>query len=318
MAKPTTAAMVLAAAVGVPYAVDQSGTKLTQAWSTATSPESAAPAAGSHPEATLGQPVAPPQLPSPTGPGALIYQSTAPLEGIPTYSLAEVLRMDVTREWVYHRWARKSTGLADPELFGIRVPLVTGTRMTDLAGSLTYYFNRAGQVDRIAFRGRTADSSQLVQLVTQQYGLQMQPSVVAGEQLYQLKEDDRVVSELRTRPEPVLWSTSPHDSFLVEMELNRPDSGRYLTRPIPTIDLPQPISAAPPPGKVPVNPNTPLGQVQTNVEQAAAAEAEAKRIAADSKAQSEALAAEAANEAGAAAEAAAAKLALPPRFRWPN
>lgn len=318
MAKPTTAAMVLAAAVGVPYAVDQTGTQLSQAWSTATGPATVAPAYPAHPQASLGQPMAPPQLPSPNGPGTLIYQSPAPLEGIPTYSLVEVLRMDVTREWVYHRWARKSTGLADPELFGIRVPLVTGTRMTDLAGSLTYYFNRAGQVDRIGFRGRTADTSQLVQLVTQQYGLQIQPSIMAGEQLYQLKEDDRVVSELRTRPEPVLWSTSPHDSFLVELELNRPDSGRYLTRPLPTIDLPEPIAAAPPPAKVPVNPDTPLGQVQMNVEQAAAAEAEAKRIAADSKAQAEALAAETAKEAAATAEAAAARSALPPRFRWPN
>jgi hypothetical protein len=257
-------------------------------------------------------------LPTPTGPGALVYQSPAPLEGIQTYSLIEVLRMDVTREWVYRRWARKSTGLADPDLFGIRVPLVTGTRMTDLAGSLTYYFNRAGQVDRIAFRGRTADTSQLVQLVTQHYGLQIQPSVVAGEQLYQLKDDERVVSELRMSPESVLWSTSPHDSFLVEMELNRPDSGRYLTRPLSTIDLPTPLAASPPPPKVPVNPETPLGQVQTNVEQAAAAKAEADRIAADSKAQADALAAEQANEAVETGEAIKAKSALPPRYRWPN
>jgi hypothetical protein len=309
--------MVLAAAVGVPYAVDQSGTKLSQAW-TAGTPTAATPATAPPPQATLGQPFAPPPLPSPSGPGALIYQSRVPLEGKATYSLVEVLRMDVTREWVYQRWDRKSTGLADPDLFGIRVPLVTGTRMSDLAGSLTYYFNRAGQVDRIAFRGRTADPSQLVQLVTQQYGLQPQGCIVAGESLYQLKEEDQVVSELRTRPESVLWSTSPHNSYLVEMELNRPGSRRYVTRPLSTIDLATPVTAAPPPAKVPVNPNTPLGQVQSNVEQAAAAEAEAARVAADSKAQADALAAEQAKQASEAAEAVKAKSALPPRYRWPN
>jgi hypothetical protein len=245
----------------------------------------------------------------------LIYQSPAPLEGMPTYELVEVLRMDVTREWVYQRWARKSVGLGDPDLFGIRVPLVTGTRMHDLAGSLTYYFNRAGQVDRLAFRGRTGDTRQLVDLVTRHYGLQLQPTVVAGEQLYQLKEEENIVSELRIRPESVLWTTSPHDSFHLEMELNRPGSRRYLTRPIPTIDLPQPIVAAPLPGKVPVNPDTPLGQVQTQVEQAAAAQAEVDQLAAASKAQGEAYAAA---KAAPPAEPAPIKQTLPPRYRWPN
>lgn len=313
MPRTTTAAVALAAAVGVPYAVDRSGFELNQLWPTAAS---SVPAETSgHPQATLGQPLPAPQPAAPENPTAVIYQSPAPLEGIPTYSLVEVLRMDVTREWVYQRWARKSVGLGDPDLFGIRVPLVTGTRMHDLAGSLTYYFNRAGQVDRLAFRGRTGDTRQLVDLVTRHYGLQLQPTVVAGEQLYQLKEDENIVSELRIRPESVLWTTSPHDSFHLEMELNRPGARRYLSRPIPTIDLPQPIVAAPPPGKVPVHPDTPLGQVQAQVEQAAAAQAEVDQITANSKAQAEAYAAA---KAAPPAEPPPIKKSAPPRFRWPN
>src|SRR5690606_11819068 len=124
--------------------------------------------AGGPPQATLGQPLPAPQPAPPENPTAIIYQSPAPLEGIPTYSLVEVLRMDITQDWVYQRWARKSVGLGDPDLFGIRVPLVTGTKMHDLAGSLTYYFNRAGQVDRLSFRGRTGDTRQLVDLITRQ------------------------------------------------------------------------------------------------------------------------------------------------------
>jgi hypothetical protein len=317
MPKPATSAMVLAAAVGVPYAVDQSGVQLSQLWPNSTATAAADSQSAHHPEARLGQPVAPPiETPSPSSPTAVIYQSPAPLEGIPTYRLIEVLRMDVTREWVYQRWARKSTGLTDPELFGIRVPLVTGTRMTDLAGSLTYYFNRAGQVDRLSFRGRTGDTRELVQLLSQHYELQPVHSVVAGEYLYQLKEDDRIVSELRIRSEPISWSTSPHDQFYLELELNRPGSNRFVTRPPVHIDLPEPIASPPPPGRVPVDPNSPLGQVQTNVEQAAQADAEAKKVEETAKAQAEAAAAQ---KAATDAEAAAPpKPAGPPRIRWPG
>ncbi len=135
--------------------------------------------------------------------------------------------MDITKEWIYQRWARKSTGLADPELFGIRVPLVTGTGMSDLAGSLSYYFNAQGQVQHISFRGRTGDTTQLIQLLTSRYRLKQMPAA-PGEQLYQVLRRGRVQSELRTRPEAILWSTSPHNSFLVSLELERPGSNRTL------------------------------------------------------------------------------------------
>ncbi len=60
-----------------------------------------------------------------------------------------MLRFDVTVEWVMQRWPRVSTGLPYLQLQGYRVPLVTGTKVADLAGSLTYYFNARQQVQRI-------------------------------------------------------------------------------------------------------------------------------------------------------------------------
>jgi hypothetical protein len=143
----------------------------------------------------------------------------------------------LTREWVYGNWPRKSTGLADPEMYGIRVPLVTGTALTDLAGSLTYSFNQQGQVQHITFVGRTADTTQLVQFVTTTYQLERREAP-AGEQLYQVGSDDQVTSELRTRPEPVLWSSAPHGSFVVELELERPGSNRYLPPRTPKLAIP--------------------------------------------------------------------------------
>lgn len=144
-------------------------------------------------------------------------------------SLEEVFRFDVTREWVYERWARKSTALAELGLYGIRVPLVTGTQIHDLAGSLTYFFDSNGQVQRISFKGNTGDTTRIVMLAVQRYGLQQQNSQFVGEQIFEVRRGEEVFSELRTRPSSVLWSSSPHESFDVELTLQNSN----VTTPLP-------------------------------------------------------------------------------------
>ncbi len=54
---------------------------------------------------------------------------------------SSVFDFQITPEWVVAHWPTVSTGLAQLQLEGYRVPLVTGTAQQDLAGSLTYYFN---------------------------------------------------------------------------------------------------------------------------------------------------------------------------------
>jgi hypothetical protein len=252
---------LLAASVAVPY-VATNAPDWKQQWN-------APPAAG-----TAGGPTAPPLLggdvlqrpvPSttmPGGPGATLFPTQTPLEGTPAVSLGEVFRLDVTKDWVYARWPRKSTALAELDLFGVRVPLVTGAQLHDLAGSLTYYFGPEGRVRLISFRGRTGDTTQLVQLVTQRFGLQQQPTLVAGEQLFQIRDGEKVLSSLRTRPAPVLWASSPHDSFSVELDLQDPATARPLAQNLP----PLPATVTPPP---------PAAQAAT-VSNAEAAAAEAK------------------------------------------
>ena len=88
---------------------------------------------------------------------------------MPLPSLAEVLRFDVTVEWILRRWPRVTTGLPYLQLQGYRVPLVTGTGMSDVAGSLTYYFNAQQQVQRITLRGTTGDPSVLASILTSRY-----------------------------------------------------------------------------------------------------------------------------------------------------
>ncbi len=228
MAKPYIVAGLLGASVGVPYLVSE----VPKEWN-------AAPGA-SAPVGDAGAPFAFPRatLEPPQGPGAVVYSSPAPLEGFRRHSVTEVLRFDVTKEWVYGQFARKTTGLADPELFGVRAPLVTGTGMTDLAGSLSYYFSNTDQVERITFYGRTADSRPLVQLVTTQFGLMPVPSASPGEHVFESRVGNQVQSRLRTRPQPVLWSTDPHSSVLVDLVLNRPGSERFIAPEKPKLNLP--------------------------------------------------------------------------------
>lgn len=243
--RSVTIPTLLAASVAVPY-VATNAPQWRQEWNAPPAQAATAPASTAPSAFGVKSPQRPAALAAPVGPGSTLYPLRTPIEGTPSYSLADVLRMDVTKEWVYQRWPRKSTALAELDLYGVRVPLVTGTKLDDLAGSLTYFFGPDGRLRVITFRGTTGDTTQLVNLVTQRYGLQPQPVIAAGEQLFQVRRGDDVLSSLRTRPSPVLWASSPHDSFRVELELQDPANARPLAQqkaPLPT--TPQPAQATP-------------------------------------------------------------------------
>ena len=145
------------------------------------------------------------------------------LEGAPTKDLAEVLRFDVTTGWVLRRWPRVSTGLAELPLQGYRVPLVTGTRQTDLAGALTYYFNAQQQVQRISFRGTTGDPRELIRLLTTRYKFTRRLTNDPGLFIYEVTDlGGRPVSLLRIQSAPVVKSSEPNQRFDVELVIERP------------------------------------------------------------------------------------------------
>jgi hypothetical protein len=259
LSRAASAPLLLAASVGVPYVASNVSAWNSQLGTPAPTVAAADPAAApgapgagaaaaagvaapSPAPATVAAPAVKPLVPQ-QGPGSTLFPNQTPLEGVPTYSIADVLRMDVSKDWVYGRWPRKSTALAELDLYGIRVPLVTGTKLHDLAGSLTYYFGADGRVKRISFRGRTGDTTQLAAIVHQRFGLQAMPTTIAGEQLLQYRDGDKVLSELRTRPAAVLWSSSPHESFAVELEIQDPATARPMVAPAPN------SVAAPPPSQ---------------------------------------------------------------------
>jgi hypothetical protein len=177
---------------------------------------------------------------------------TPPIDGAQFTSVNQIFRFDVTKEWVYQNWTRKSTGPTDVGLYSVRVPLVMSPSMTGLAGSLTYYFNAQNQVEHISFRGRTGDTTPLVQLLTTTY--QLEPvGAPTGEKLYQLQYHGAVQSELRTRPEAILYSTSVNQSIVVELELARPGSERVLP-PRPTGFVAPQVAGAPAATAAPATP----------------------------------------------------------------
>lgn len=237
---------LLAASVAVPYVATNAPEWAEQIRKpAAVAPAAPAPAAkpvvaSATPAAAAATPASPfanattPILPSAT-------LSRAP---DPTYSIPEVLRFDITKDWVYQRWDRKSTALADLDLFGVRVPLVSGTQVDDIAGSLTYFFGADGRVKRISFRGWTGDTTQLAMLLHQRFGLQAVPTVIAGQQLLQVRQGDDVISELRTQVAPILNSGSPHGSFTVEFELQDPATAKPLKPQVASVSTPPPA----PPG----------------------------------------------------------------------
>ncbi|HEX5473002.1 MAG TPA: DUF6690 family protein [Lacipirellulaceae bacterium] len=222
--RPLILATVVGAAVGVPYLASHSLTDPKNAPSAPPAPV-AAPPGTSFPARlpTVSQP-----LPTASSASLTLTPATLPLITGPRFaSVEQVLRFDISKEWVYQNWDHKLTGPTDVGLFSVRVPLVMGPQLSALAGSLTYYFNPLGQVEHISFLGHTGDATPLVRLVTTTYHLQYVPSPT-GEQVYRFLYEGKVQSELRTHPEPLLQSNSPNQSIAVELELARPGSVRVL------------------------------------------------------------------------------------------
>lgn len=156
-----------------------------------------------------------------TNVGAAGFSNGSALVGGPIYDLREVLRFDISPEWVTSRFSRVTTVLADTELEGLRVPLVTGIGPADLAGSITYYFDASGKLQRVMLHAFTGDASRVVATMTQFYGLQAEPSLDAG--VYTRRWNATPVHFLRLTRAPIVYSDALHHKLTVYLELNQPD-----------------------------------------------------------------------------------------------
>ena len=168
---------------------------------------------------------------SPPAPGALpsdeqqvFGQNTSLGQSAPMPNLGEVLRFDVTVDWVMRRWPRVSTGLPHLQLHGYRVPLVTGTAIGDVAGSLTYYFNARQRVQRITLRGTTGDPRVLIGLVASRYHFARRLTNDPGVALYEtVDSSNRPAGVLKIRSASVIKSNQPYMRFEVDLVIDRPE-----------------------------------------------------------------------------------------------
>ena len=135
-------------------------------------------------------------------------------------SFNEVLNFNITPSWVIARWPRVTTGLANTRFDSFRVPLVTGTHVSDLAGSLTYYFDKKKKLQRVTFHGYTGDDRRLVYIMTKYFGLKPEPSL--GGDIYVARWNRKPKSMLRILRPSVVRRDAPFSHFEVQMELNRP------------------------------------------------------------------------------------------------
>lgn len=200
---------MLAGAVGAPYLVSNGVRKLT-------SDDASDVAEASLVGGTNGEPPADPasqpaELPDSAGSAA------------PTVPIEEVFRLDHTTGWVLGHWPRVSAGLAELDTQGYRVPLVTGGQPDDLAGSLTYYFNKRQQVQRITFFGATGDARRLVSLLALRHGFVRELAADPSLFLYRVRENRKVISELRIKPSSIVRSDSPYSRFEVALLIERPE-----------------------------------------------------------------------------------------------
>ncbi|MCA9267786.1 MAG: hypothetical protein KDA41_04920, partial [Planctomycetales bacterium] len=136
-----------------------------------------------------------------------------------TADLSEVLRMDVSPDWVKERWPRVTTTLADTHFDGLRVALVSGTQATDVTGSLTYYFDNRQTLQRVSFHGTTGDPQALAQLLTTRFNFVKENGL--GGELYRETWFGRTKSICRLRPAGVFSATSGAARYEVLLEINR-------------------------------------------------------------------------------------------------
>ena len=137
----------------------------------------------------------------------------------PITSLGEVLRFDITPSWVPTRFSRVSTVLAETHLDGLRVPLVTGTSPADLAGTLTYYFDRYKRLQRINVHAVTGNPARFIAELQHAHRFQQQPSL--GGYLYLLRWNGQPTSIIYATPAPVIEADSPYGRYNLFIELNQ-------------------------------------------------------------------------------------------------
>jgi hypothetical protein len=146
------------------------------------------------------------------------------IDAAPVLGLDEVFRFDIAPADVLRRWPRVSTELPNLHLQGYRVPLVSGTDPTALAGALTYYFNPAQQVQRITFHGTTGDPRALILLLTNRYHYARRPNNDPSRLVYESVNSSRqLAGQVLIRSTPIVRQNDPFKRYDIDLSMDRPE-----------------------------------------------------------------------------------------------
>lgn len=140
------------------------------------------------------------------------------LVGPPGLPIENLLSFEVTQQWVRENWSRVTTQIADLELQGWRVPVALDDGY-NLAGSVTYYFDRQRRVQRILLHGYTESPLAILNLAMSRYGMRRLPTAIPGE-LFVARAGEQTVGVLYGRYAPVLKAAEPKRCEIM-LELNR-------------------------------------------------------------------------------------------------
>lgn len=179
-------------------------------------------------------------LTSQANPAASATAPSGPLTSLPKpVAMEEAFQMEATPQWVVSRFPRVTTVLGETEQMTLRTPLVTGVAPDDVAGSLTYYFDNRHVLQRITFQGLTGDERRFTELLRKRFGLQAEPTLLAGE--YAAAVGPKT-SRLRVAHLPVVRANAPLARAEVALDLYRPGAPPATT----AAAKPQQPSARPP------------------------------------------------------------------------
>jgi hypothetical protein len=141
--------------------------------------------------------------------------------------LRQFVRFDITPAWVTSSFPRVSTVLSNVQMDGLRVAVVTGTSTTDFAGTVDYYFDRTQRIRRICLSGNCGDPTMLAAMMTQYFGLTVEPSL--GGNLFLSRWNNRVTSLASFQPAPVVYAQDNYSKYAVYIEINQPSDDYGLS-----------------------------------------------------------------------------------------
>lgn len=137
----------------------------------------------------------------------------------------KIFQCGAPRSWVQRTYGDASRTVDADQQSGLRVTLVTGNELEDLAGSLTYWFDRQGKVQRIQFRGVTGNPAKLASFARRSQ--KMVPRARQQDALFVRTSTKGTQHLLRISRPAVVDVSTLYGRYNISLELNR--SGSFLS-----------------------------------------------------------------------------------------